>query len=188
MPISGSVRLAGREIVRAPVERRVALGLARAFQSPKPFASLTVREHLELAGMAGAGLTRRRARDSASDLLERTGLAPLAALHGRELRLVDRRRLELAKALATRPRILLLDEVLGGLTEPEVREMTAIVGGLRAPALAILWVEHIAHALVSVCDRIMMLHLGRKIVEDRPEVVAADPRVRALYLGAAAHA
>lgn len=184
----GSVRLEGKEIGRLPAERRVRAGVARAFQIPKPFHSLSVREHLVLAAVAGRGAPAREARQIADQVLEQTGLADKAAMTGSALRLLDRKRLELAKALATRPRVILLDEISGGLTEHEVHELIALIQALKAPDLAILWIEHIAHALKAVSDRILMLHLGHKVIEDAPDTVTADPRVRELYLGAAHHA
>lgn len=185
---AGSVRLAGQDVSTMPTETRVARGLARAFQIPKPFASLSVREHLVLAAISGAGLGSAEARQEAETVMERTGLVLLADVTGSKLRLLDRKRLELAKALATRPRVILLDEISGGLTEREVHELIALVLSLKTPDLAILWIEHIAHALKEACDRIMMLHLGEKIIEDTPDAVTSDPRVRELYLGAAHHA
>ncbi|MBU2981846.1 ATP-binding cassette domain-containing protein [Lentibacter algarum] len=185
---AGTVRLAGQDISTLPTEARVEQGLARAFQIPKPFASLSVREHLELAAVAGAGLGSNEARLEAETVMDRTGLADLANETGNGLRLLDRKRLELAKALATRPRVILLDEISGGLTEHEVHELIALVLDLKTPDLAILWIEHIAHALKEACDKIMMLHLGAKIIEDTPDAVTSDSRVRELYLGAANHA
>ncbi|MFN3642221.1 MAG: ABC transporter ATP-binding protein [Gemmobacter sp.] len=183
----GTVRLDGTDVSKLPPEARVRRGLARAFQVPKPFGTMTVAEHLELAAIAGGGLPRQAARRKAAEVLEATGLGPRAAATGGSLRLLDRKRLELAKALATGPKVLLLDEISGGLTEPEVQDLIGLIRRIRAPGLAILWIEHIAHALQAACDRILMLHLGRVVIEDAPGVVTADPRVRALYLGAAAH-
>lgn len=183
----GTVRLAGEDVTALPPEARVRRGLARAFQVPKPFGTMTVAEHLELAAVAGGGLPRRAARARADEVLETTGLAPLVRATGASLRLLDRKRLELAKALATGPRVILLDEISGGLTEPEVQALIQLIRRLKSPGLAILWIEHIAHALQAVSDRILMLHLGRVVIEDAPATVTADPRVRALYLGAAAH-
>lgn len=185
---AGSVLLADQDISVLPVETRVIRGLARAFQIPKPFVSLTVSEHLQLAAAAGAGLGTNEARREAEMVMERTGLADLATTTGNNLRLLDRKRLELAKALATRPQVILLDEISGGLTEHEVHELIKLVLELKTPELAILWIEHIAHALKEACDRIIMLHLGAKIIEDTPDAVMSDPRVRELYLGAAHHA
>jgi branched-chain amino acid transport system ATP-binding protein len=184
----GTVRLAGVDVSKLSPERRAQAGLARAFQVPKPFASLTVREHLVLAAVAARGLSGAALRATVDEVLVRTGLLAKAELTGGSLRLLDRKRLELAKALATRPRVLLLDEISGGLTEPEVQDLVALIRDLRSPDLAILWIEHIAHALKAVSDRILMLHLGAKVIEDVPDRVTEHPRVRELYLGAAHHA
>lgn len=187
-PDRGTVRLAGRDVTAHPPEMRARAGLARAFQVPKPFASLSVREHLTLAAVAARGLRGAALKQTVDEVLERTELAPKAELTGGSLRLLDRKRLELAKALATRPYVLLLDEISGGLAEPEVQVLVGLVRSLRSPDLAILWIEHIAHALKAVSDRILMLHLGAKVIEDAPDRVTEDPRVRTLYLGAARHA
>lgn len=184
----GRVQVDGVDISALPPEARVRAGLARAFQVPKPFASLTVAEHLVLAADTGAGLAPRAARQRADEVLEMTGLTRHRHTTGGTLRLLDRKRLELAKALATGPKVLLLDEISGGLTEPEVQSLITLIAGLKQPGLAILWIEHIAHALQATCDRILMLHLGAVVIEDAPMIVTADPRVRALYLGVAGHA
>ena len=185
---AGTVRLAGRDISSLPTEDRVVQGISRAFQIPKPFSSLTVRQHLVLAAAAGAELNSSAAQAEAESVMDRTGLSGLADKVGGDLRLLDRKRLELAKALATRPQVILLDEISGGLTEPEVHALVALVSKLKSPDLAILWVEHIAHALQATCDRILMLHLGKKVIEDTPDNVVSDAQVRELYLGAAHHA
>ena len=184
----GSVRLDGGEIGGLAPEARVGAWLARAFQIPKPFATLTVREHLVLAAAAGQGLRGRALDRQVDEVLARTGLGDRAERTGGALRLLDRKRLELAKALATGPKVLLLDEISGGLTEHEVHDLVGLIRELKSPGLAILWIEHIAHALKAVSDRILMLHLGRKVIEDAPDRVTEDARVRELYLGAAHHA
>ncbi|MEP4196113.1 MAG: ATP-binding cassette domain-containing protein [Aliishimia sp.] len=188
LPDQGTIVVDGQAIEQMPVETRVGHGIARAFQVPKPFGSMTVREHLVLAAIAGAGLGFKDASQRADDVLEQTGLSGLHKATGNQLRLLDRKRLELAKALATDPKVLLLDEISGGLSEHEVADLITLVASLKRPGLAILWIEHIAHALNAVCDRILMLHLGQKIVEDAPEVVSQDVRVRELYLGSVTHA
>lgn len=184
----GTIFLAGAEIGNLPPEQRVRAGIARAFQVPKPFVSLTVREHLILAASAGGGLSGPKVQEGADAILEQTGLTPLKDTTAGGLRLLDRKRLELAKALATSPKVLLLDEISGGLTDREVDALMELIEQLKRPGLAILWIEHIAHALKAVCDRILMLHLGRKVIEDQPETVTADARVRELYFGSAHHA
>lgn len=177
----GSVHVAGRDVTGLDTA-----GLARAFQVPRAFASLSVQETLYLAQHASHGIAPRAAWARVEEILEITGLGPHSNSPGTALRLLDRKRLELAKALASDPKVILLDEVSGGLTDQETAEMVLLVKRLKEAGLAVLWIEHIAHALQEASDRIMMLALGRKLMEDRPEVVAADPQVRALYLGAAA--
>lgn len=184
----GRVVIDGVDVTALPPEARVHAGVARAFQVPKPFSTLTVAQHLLLAADAGGGLHGRAAQARADEVLELTGLARLRGATGGSLRLLDRKRLELAKALATGPKVLLLDEISGGLTEPEVQALVTLIRSLKRPGLAILWIEHIAHALQATCDRILMLHLGAKVIEAAPQAVTADPLVRELYLGTAAHA
>lgn len=180
---AGRIVLDGTDLARLSIEGRVNAGIARAFQIPKQFASLTVKEHLHLAATAGASVSKADAKAIAGDLIERTGLTALAGTTGSKLRLLDRKRLEFAKALATQPKVILLDEISGGLTESEVQALIGLVRALKTPDLAIIWIEHIAHALSASCDRIMMLNLGKKVIEDTPDVVTSDPQVRALYLG-----
>jgi branched-chain amino acid transport system ATP-binding protein len=118
--------------------------------------------------------------------LERTGLLGLANRLAGSLTLLERKRLELARALATGPRVLLLDEIAGGLTEPEVQELVAAVRDLRSAGVSILWIEHIVHALVSLVDRLIAINFGRKLIEGSPAAVLASPEVRDVYLGAEA--
>lgn len=177
----GKVLLAGQDISHLGTSARAQAGVARAFQVPRAFASLTVAEHLRLAA-SGRG-TREATSRSIDDLLDLTGLRGRRDTLGGALRLLDRKRLELAKAMALEPRVILLDEVSGRLTEHEVDEMTRLISGLKDRGLAVMWIEHIPHALRRVCDRIMVLHLGRKIVEGPPDEVIASEDVRALYLG-----
>jgi len=180
---AGKVAVDGQDVTGAAVADRVKAGLARAFQIPRPFESLTVFETLRLAQHSVLGLWGPAADRTADDILARVGLDTQAKTPGGALRLLDRKRLELAKALACRPKVLLLDEVSGGLTSEEVDQMIEIVAELKSRGLAILWVEHIAHALQKVSDRVMMLHMGAKLIEDTPEAVSSDPDVQELYLG-----
>lgn len=180
---SGEISLAGRVISSFSPEARVKAGVARAFQIPKPFATMTVFDHLIVAQHFGAGRSNREARSKAQEILDQTGLTALAETRGGDLRLLDRKRLELAKALATEPKVLLLDEVSGGLTEPEVQTLIGLIKRLKRPGLAIVWIEHIAHALKAVCDRIVLLHLGKVILSDTPDAVINSRAARELYLG-----
>jgi branched-chain amino acid transport system ATP-binding protein len=179
----GSVLVDGQDVTRLKASARVRAGIVRAFQVPRPFASLTVVEHLRLAKSAsGRSSNPAFAVDVVLDL---TGLSARRDMLGGTLRLLDRKRLELAKAICVEPKVIMLDEVSGGLTEAEVEQMMLLISNLRSLGLAVLWVEHIAHALKEVCDRVMVMHMGASIVTDKPEVVVKSPVVRKLYLGSA---
>ena len=180
---SGTVSVAGRDVTGLDTAGRVKSGMARAFQVPRAFASLSVEQTLYLAQHAGHGVAPQKAYDKVEAVLEITGLTAMRHQMGGALRLLDRKRLELAKALAADPQVILLDEISGGLTDREAAEMVTLVHRLKEAGLAVLWIEHIAHALQAASDRIMMLALGRKVIEDTPQAVVADPQVRALYLG-----
>ncbi|MGB7241646.1 MAG: ATP-binding cassette domain-containing protein [Sulfitobacter sp.] len=180
---TGTVAVGGKDLTTLDTAGRVKSGMARAFQVPRAFASLSVEQTLYLAQHASHGIAPAEARDKVEQVLEMTGLAPQRHEMGGALRLLDRKRLELAKALAADPQVILLDEISGGLTDREASEMVVLVHRLKEAGLAVLWIEHIAHALQAASDRIMMLALGKKLIEDTPDVVAADPQVRALYLG-----
>lgn len=182
VPDRGSVRLAGRELIGLPAHRRARLGLARAFQIPQPFAQLTVQANVLAAASFGAGLRGAAAERAAAHALERTGLAAQAQQPAGRLPLLDRKRLELAKGLAAAPKLLLLDEVAGGLTEREVQAMVALVRELKQE-VPVIWIEHIAHALQAVADRVMVLHFGRKLLDDTPRAVLESAVVREIYMG-----
>ena len=186
-PDAGSIRLQGRELVGLPAHRRARLGVARAFQIPQPFAGLTVRQNLLAAASFGAGLHGATAARAAQQALERTGLAGAADKPAGMLTLLDRKRLELAKGIACAPRLLLLDEVAGGLTEREVASIVALVREIKQE-LAVIWIEHIAHALMAVADRVLVLHFGRKLLDDAPAAVMASPEVQQIYMGMPADA
>ncbi len=186
-PDSGRIHFDGQDVTAMGARRRCLLGIARTYQIPQPFAGMTVFENA-LVG-ASFGSPRRsdaEAADAAVTALHRTGLLGQANRLAGSLTLLERKRLELARALATGPRVLLLDEIAGGLTEPEVQELVATVRELRAAGVTILWIEHIVHALVSVVDRLIAVDFGRKLIEGRPQAVLASPEVRDVYLGAEA--
>lgn len=181
-PDLGSVRLDGRDITRDPVRHRCKAGIGRSFQIPKPFESLSVFENLLVAAQFGGdGLTG--SVDYCAQVLERTGLAAKANVVAGKLTLLDRKRLELARAMATRPRLLLLDEIAGGLTEAECSELVTLIRALNKEGTTIVWIEHVVHALFSVVSRLIVLEFGRKIAEGEPRAVMALPEVRRSYLG-----
>jgi branched-chain amino acid transport system ATP-binding protein len=182
VPDRGSIRLGGQELVGLPAHRRARLGVARAFQIPQPFAHLSVYENVLAAASFGAGLRGDEAAASAGEALQRSGLAARASQVAGSLPLLDRKRLELAKGIAARPKLLLLDEVAGGLTEREVQQMVDLVRELKT-AYAVIWIEHIAHALKAVADRVMVLHFGRKLLDDAPQAVLDSAVVQEIYMG-----
>ncbi len=181
-PSAGSIRLEGRELVGLRADVRARLGVARAFQIPQPFAHLTAYENALAAASFAARLPRAQAEQQAWAVLQRTGLADRADVPAGRLPLLDRKRRELAKGLAARPHLLLLDEIAGGLTEAEVQVLVALVLELKQD-VAMIWIEHIAQALMAVADRIMVLNFGRKLLEDTPAAAMASREVREIYMG-----
>jgi branched-chain amino acid transport system ATP-binding protein len=187
-PDGGRVTFEGRDITQMPPPRRCRLGIARSFQIPQPFGDMTVFENLVVAAAFGAGRREREAYGPCMAILERCGLAAKANRRAGGLTLLDRKRLELARALATDPRVLLLDEVAGGLTEPECAELVGLINALRRDGLSIIWIEHVVHALLEAIDRLVVLHGGRFIAAGDPQAVIRAPEVADIYLGIAADA
>ena len=183
-PTSGALRFQGRDITRLAPHRRARLGIARTFQITQPFAQLDIRENV-IVGALFAGRVRGRAEAAhrADAVLARVGLARKARLKGDELTVADRKRLEMARALATNPELLLLDEVMAGLTPREVGEAVELIREINQSGVTVLVVEHVMRAITGVSDRILVLHHGRKIAEDAPDAVLSDPRVIEAYLG-----
>jgi branched-chain amino acid transport system ATP-binding protein len=187
-PDAGRVILAGEDITRLASERRCRKGLARSFQIPQPFSKMTVFENLVVAAAFGTGQREAAVYERCVELLERCGLAPKANLRAGGLTLLDRKRLELARALATRPRVLLLDEVAGGLTEHECGALVSLIREVRAAGVSIVWIEHVVHALLATVDRLAVLHGGAIIADGDPQTVIRSPQVAEIYMGIAADA
>jgi branched-chain amino acid transport system ATP-binding protein len=187
-PDAGRVLFQGRDITRMPAARRCRMGIARSFQIPQPFGAMTVFENLVVAAAFGAGARERDAYRPCMEILERCGLAAKANQRAGGLTLLDRKRLELARALAARPRVLLLDEVAGGLTEHECAALLALIRELRQSGLSIIWIEHVVHALIASIDRLVVLHGGGLIAAGEPASVIRSPAVADIYLGIAADA
>ncbi len=187
-PDAGRVLYAGEDITRLPPERRCHMGLARSFQIPQPFAGMTVFENVVVAAAFGGGEREAAVYERCAELLERCGLVDKANKRASGLTLLDRKRLELARALATRPRVLLLDEVAGGLTEHECGALVQLIKEVRASGVSIVWIEHVVHALLATVDRLLVLHGGRFIAEGDPATVIKSPEVAEIYMGIAADA
>jgi branched-chain amino acid transport system ATP-binding protein len=183
-PDSGTILLDGVDVTRHPPHRRCHAGLARTAQIPRPFEGLTVFENVLVGSTYGSVDSSRNRIDLAVEALERAGMLAKANAPAVSLGLLDRKRLELARALATQPSVLLLDEIAGGLTEAEVAELIDKVRELHDSGITIVWIEHIVHALIAVVSRIMAMSFGRKIAEGDPREVMASAAVREVYLGA----
>ncbi|MBO0801996.1 MAG: ATP-binding cassette domain-containing protein [Nocardiopsaceae bacterium] len=182
-PDAGRVSLAGRTVTRLDAAARCRAGIGRTYQVPRPFAGMTVFENVLVAAQQGGGLRRKASYAAAGAALERTGIAGEANLPASRLGLLQRKRLEIARALATKPRLLLLDEVAGGLTDPEVTALVDIVRGINAEGIAVVWIEHVVRALTSFVTRLACLHAGQFVGDGAPAEVLASPRVREVYLG-----
>jgi len=186
-PTTGSVHFNGRDITRLAAHRRASAGIVRTFQIVQPFAGLTVRENIAV----GAYLRHERREDAharAEQVAEIVGLRPLLDQAASTLTVAGRKRLELARALATEPTLLLLDEVLAGLNPSEIRDIIPVVRSIRDGGRTILIVEHVMQAVMSLCDRVHVLAQGRLIAEGTPGEVARNPGVIEAYLGAGAAA
>jgi branched-chain amino acid transport system ATP-binding protein len=182
-PGAGDVRLAGRTVTRLDAAARCRLGIGRTYQVPRPFGDMTVFENLLVAAQQGGGLRRKASFAAAYDALERTGMNSQANVSAERLGLLQRKRLELARALATQPALLLLDEVAGGLTDPEVAQLVEIVRGINADGIAVVWIEHVVRALTPVVSRLICLAGGVFVGDGHPDAVLAYPAVRELFLG-----
>jgi len=186
-PSAGRVLLRGEDITRLGAHQRCKRGIARSFQLVRPFPELTVLENVAVGRVYGRDMVwnRRRAELDALAMLERVGLAGRAQEQAKHLTLVDRKRLELARALATRPILLLLDELLAGLNPTEVLEAMDLIRTLRDSGATIVMVEHVVKAIFGISDRVVVMNAGERIAEGAPAAVARDARVIDAYLGAA---
>ncbi|HTZ02023.1 MAG TPA: ABC transporter ATP-binding protein [Xanthobacteraceae bacterium] len=182
-PDAGAIRLDGEDITKAPPHRRCHAGIARSYQIPRPFENLTVFENLLVAAVHGRRKSEAEAAPLCGEILERCGLLPRANRRAGALTLLERKRLEMARALATGPRLLLLDEIAGGLTEHECAALVATIKDLRSTGITIVWIEHIVHALLAVVDRLIVLNFGRKITEGDPQTVMNSTDVKQIYIG-----
>jgi branched-chain amino acid transport system ATP-binding protein len=183
-PDRGRVRLLGKDITDASSQARCAAGIARTHQVPRPFGRLTVFENVLVGACFATPRSEKDAAELCGAVLETTGLLRHANKLAGALPLLDRKRLELARALATQPRVLLLDEIAGGLTEGECAVLIDMIRAIGASGVSILWIEHIVHALLAVVTRLVVLNFGQVVVEGEPRAVMASQAVREIYLGA----
>ncbi|WP_322996539.1 ABC transporter ATP-binding protein [Castellaniella sp.] len=182
-PDAGTVRLAGQDISLLSSARRCLQGIGRTYQIPHPFSGMTVYENVLVGASFGAGRSEREAREPARQALQISGLLAKANHVSGSLPLLDRKRLELARALATGPTVLLLDEIAGGLSDPEVAQLIETIKAIQDQGVSMIWIEHIVHALMAVADRLLVIDAGRVLTQGRPADVMAEPQVREVYMG-----
>jgi len=180
---SGTIVFAGRDITRLAQPARTRLGLARSYQIPRPFSDMSVYENVLVGALFGSAGRVENPAIHCAQVLAQTGLMEKANRLAGSLTLLERKRLELARALAVQPRLLMLDEIAGGLTENEAHELVETIRAIHAQGTTILWIEHVLHALVSVVSRLVVLSFGRKLGEGEPRAVLDSPEVREAYLG-----
>ena len=182
-PSAGRVLFDGADMTMMAPHSRSRLGIGRSYQIPHPFANMSVFENLLVGAIFGGGEPERESYQRCSDVLKIAGLYDKANVPARTLTLLQRKRLELARALAVQPKLLLLDEIAGGLTEYECGELVKTIKEIHARGTTIVWIEHIVHALVSVASRLIVMNFGQILAQGDPHQVMADPRVREVYMG-----
>jgi branched-chain amino acid transport system ATP-binding protein len=180
---AGRVEYEGRDVAGLKPHQRCHAGIGRSYQVPQPFGNMSVFENLVTAACFGGKQCEREAWQTAHEVLEQTGLMPHANRPAGGLTLLDRKRLELARALATRPRLMLLDEIAGGLTEHEARVLVDELRRIKARGVTMIWIEHVVHALLSLADRLFVINFGQKLAEGEPQAVMANAEVRRVYMG-----
>lgn len=182
-PSHGRILFEGRDITRLKVWDRCRMGIGRTYQVPKPFTHMSVFENVLVAAVHGGRRRLRVAAGEVAEVIEFTGLAPRMRVPAGQLSLLDLKRLELAKALAQSPRLLLLDEIAGGLTDAECDSLLAILHSVHARGTTIVWIEHVIHALRRLATRLAVVHGGTILSSGAPDEVLADGRVKEVYLG-----
>lgn len=180
---AGDVEFNGGRINALAPYQRCRIGIGRSYQVPQPFGAMSVFENLVTAACFGGQLAEKDAWDVAWDVLQKTGLTRFANQPAGSMTLLNRKRLELARALATRPRLLLLDEIAGGLTEHEAHELVEELRRIKDSGITMIWIEHVVHALLSIADRLHVINFGKTLCVGEPQSVMQDAEVRRVYMG-----
>lgn len=182
-PDAGRITFDGQDVTRTSAAGRCRAGIARSFQVPQPFGGMTVFENALVGATQGAGLRGAEAEAHALSVLEETGLLAKANARAGSLTLLDRKRLELTRALSAKPKLLLLDEIAGGLTDAECVSLIGTIKGIHASGTTIIWIEHVVHALLAVVGRLLVIDFGKKIAEGDPNTIMDSAEVKEIYLG-----
>ena len=180
---AGQVVFKGDDMTAVSPHLRCRSGIGRSYQVPQPFSNMSVFENLVTAACFGGGETETQAWETAFEVLQQTGLIAFANQAAGSLTLLNRKRLELARALATRPELLLLDEIAGGLTEHEAQELVEELKRIKNTGVTMIWIEHVVHALLSVADRLFVVNFGQELAQGLPHEVMNDPEVKRVYMG-----
>ena len=183
LPNAGRIVFDGLDMTAKAPHARSRLGIGRSYQIPHPFANMSVFENLLVGAIFGGGASEHESYKRCSEVLKVAGLYDKANVPARTLTLLQRKRLEMARALAIQPKLLLLDEIAGGLTEYECHELVKTIKEIHARGTTIVWIEHIVHALVSVASRLIVMNFGQVLAQGHPREVMADARVREVYMG-----
>jgi branched-chain amino acid transport system ATP-binding protein len=180
---SGTITYLGSDISSSNSAARCRAGIARSFQIPQPFIAMSVFENVLVGATQGAGMPQRDAETVCLEILVQTGLLSRANDLAATLTLLERKRLELARALAANPKLLLLDEIAGGLTEIECQSLISTINDIKSSGITIIWIEHIVHALLAVVDRLIVIDFGRMIADGEPKPIMKSTQVREIYMG-----
>jgi len=180
---SGTIFMSNEDMSSLPSSERCHKGIGRTYQVPHPFEGMSIFENVLTGALFGTNLSEDDAQSLTISILENTGLIDKAEVMAGTLSLLERKRLELAKALATQPKILLLDEIAGGLTEHEVQELISTIKNITKSGVSIIWIEHIVHALLSVVDRLLAINFGSVLIEGDPHEVMNSKEVKEVYMG-----
>jgi branched-chain amino acid transport system ATP-binding protein len=187
-PDRGRVYFDGRDVTGLGTARRCRAGMARSFQIPQPFSGMTVFENAMIAATQAAGLSGREAETTCLAVLDQTGLLAKANTLAGGLTLLERKRLELTRALCAKPKLLLLDEIAGGLTEAECQLLVQTIKDIHATGVSIIWIEHVVHALLAVVSRLIVIDFGKTIADGEPAAIMQSTEVKEIYLGIEADA
>lgn len=179
----GRIEFDGSDITNQSAAQRCKLGISRSFQVPQPFGGMTVFENALVGATQGAGLTGTEATEHVLDILEATGLLPKSNTRASSLTLLERKRLELARAMSAKPKLLLLDEIAGGLTDAECVALIETIKRVHQSGTTIIWIEHVVHALLAVVEKLIVIDFGKKIAEGAPKAIMDSAEVKEIYLG-----